>query len=130
MMAKPNKTQEAVVAARLEGDLADDDAWEDDLAEVDEGKPTLGAVISIRLNAGQAERLRAIASSRGLGYTTLVRNWVEERLLGETATLPFIRPQITMSGEALTSADEIQISGWGLVRHGDAEEQSTEQSVA
>ncbi|MBI5149165.1 MAG: hypothetical protein HZA28_00125, partial [Candidatus Omnitrophica bacterium] len=37
-------------------------------------------LISLRLDAGQIESLKGIASREGLGYLSLIRYWINERL--------------------------------------------------
>ncbi len=60
-------------------DLTD---FEDQLEEVPEqvfqGQP--GESVSIRLNTKELERLRRLASERGLEEAALIREWVLERL--------------------------------------------------
>lgn len=118
-MGKLSKKEEAELAARLDDDESDATAWEDDSPAAGDHKRTLGAVVSIRLSPAHAEQLRAIASGRGVGYTTLVRAWVEERLLNDAVTAPNIvqKLQVTASGEA--RVDQVQMSGWGSVSHQD-----------
>jgi predicted DNA binding CopG/RHH family protein len=41
-------------------------------------------LISIRLDQQTIDRLKALASEQGLGYQTLLRTWVIERLASET----------------------------------------------
>jgi predicted DNA-binding ribbon-helix-helix protein len=62
----------------------------------------LGTQVTIRLEPEMADRLREIASRRRCGYTTLLRGWVEERLLVE-AGLPVRSPlNIQVAGVAST----------------------------
>jgi predicted DNA binding CopG/RHH family protein len=41
--------------------------------------------ISLRLEQATIEQLKTVAKSKGIGYQTLVRMWVIERLQAETA---------------------------------------------
>lgn len=68
--------------ARLESEAHDPDAWENDdvPAERERG---LATTITVRLDAHTATRLRERASAEGVGYTTLLRKWVQERLAAE-----------------------------------------------
>ena len=43
-------------------------------------------LISLRLDTPQIESLKKIASSRGLGYLSLIRSWIAERLSKEHRT--------------------------------------------
>lgn len=67
------------LAAQLERDTNDPTAWEND---DDESVPErgLGATITVRLDADTARGLRERAAAAGVGYTTLLRTWVQERL--------------------------------------------------
>lgn len=40
-------------------------------------------LISLRLEAGQIESLKQVAQKKGIGYLTLIRLWVSERLSAE-----------------------------------------------
>ena len=42
--------------------------------------------ISLRLDADAIEELKAVAQHKGIGYQTLIRIWVMERLAQERAT--------------------------------------------
>lgn len=69
------------LAAQLEQDTNDPTAWEDD-DDDDESVPErgLGTTITVRLDADTARGLRERAAAAGVGYTTLLRTWVQERL--------------------------------------------------
>lgn len=76
-----SKREEQELMASIEADLGDPDAWEDDPAPArTRARRTLGAQITIRLEPKFAERLRAVAEARGVGYTTLVRELLEQQL--------------------------------------------------
>lgn len=45
--------------------------------------PQMGRVVSIRFPPDVAEQLSRIASRKGLGFSTMVRMWVMERLENE-----------------------------------------------
>lgn len=76
-----SRREEDELIARIDADTADPDAWEDDPAPARTGgRRTLGAQITIRLEPKFAKRLRAIAEARGVGYTTLARELLEDQL--------------------------------------------------
>ncbi len=60
-----------------------DDTEPVDVAFVD-ARPTK-KLITLRLDPGVIERLKEIAQRKGLGYQTLMRMWVMERLTQEAA---------------------------------------------
>lgn len=43
-------------------------------------------VLTLRLDTPTLDELKAVASSKGLGMSTLVRMWVKERLAGTVTT--------------------------------------------
>lgn len=45
-----------------------------------DASPRKGAVVSIRFDDETTCRLRQLATQKGIGYTTLVRMWILERL--------------------------------------------------
>jgi hypothetical protein len=72
--------------AEVSEDASDDSAWEDDPSPpAVEHQPRLGAQVTIRLEPELAQKLRRLAEQRGVRYTTLVRQWLEERLREEAA---------------------------------------------
>jgi predicted transcriptional regulator len=74
------RNQSAVAKpARIETDALNPELWEE-VGGPDTSPRTLGASITIRLDPELAERLRAIARRRGLGYTSLARQMLEERI--------------------------------------------------
>ncbi len=78
-----SKREEQELITRIEADKDDPDAWESDPPTTRGGRRTLGAQITIRLEPKFAERLRALAELRGVGYTTLARQLLEEQLSDE-----------------------------------------------
>lgn len=48
-------------------------------------------LISLRLDVPQIESLKQIATHKGLGYLSLIRYWINERLSRERKTLPLHR---------------------------------------
>lgn len=79
-----DKEAEQSAVERLEA-LMDDyeqdpDAFEEDPEPVDEASQRLGAVVSVRFGAEDADRLRALGRQLGVPYTSLVRRFVQERL--------------------------------------------------
>jgi predicted DNA-binding ribbon-helix-helix protein len=62
----------------------------------------LGTQVTIRLEPEMADRLREIASRRRCGYTTLLRGFLEERLLREADLLVSKSPDIQVAGVAST----------------------------
>lgn len=74
-----NSTGEETHIAQIESDASDPDLWEE-IGGADVPPRTLGASITIRLDPTLAERLRAIARRLGIGYTSLARQMLEERI--------------------------------------------------
>ena len=74
-----NRTEEETHIAQIEAEASDPDLWEE-IGGADVPPRTLGASITIRLRPDLAERLRAIARRRGIGYTSLARQMLEERI--------------------------------------------------
>jgi hypothetical protein len=103
-MGRVSRSEEAKLAAQFEQDADDDELWEEVPAPTETSRKTLGAQVTVRLDARSAEQLRQIARQRGVGYTSLVRSWVEERLDTETAEASVVRvskPQITVAGASI-----------------------------
>jgi hypothetical protein len=71
----------------------------------------LGTQVTIRLEPGMADRLREVARRRDCGYTSMIREWVEERLLAETSPTVPHPPEIQVAGHGGT--DPIQVTGAG-----------------
>lgn len=74
------------VEAEVEADLQNLDMWEP-LPEEETRRGPLGTQVSIRLDAEDAVRLRRVADARGVGYTSLLREWIRERLYAEERLL-------------------------------------------
>ena len=73
--------EEEALADQLEADLDDPEAWEaEEASPPREGPVRLGAVVSVRFNAEDTERLRRAAGELGEPYTALIRRLVRERL--------------------------------------------------
>jgi hypothetical protein len=62
-----------------------------------------------------AEQLRRIARDRNVGYTSLLRVWIEERLSSEMARIQREEPQIGYAGESV-ERDAKHASGEGEVK--------------
>ncbi len=113
-MSRISKREEAELAAEFEQDAANEELWEELPAPTrTRGRKTLGTQVTIRLDHRSAEQLREIAQHRGMGYTSLLRTWVEERLQSEISALRLSKPQITVAGES--GAAKVQFSGPGGV---------------
>lgn len=114
-MSRISKREEAELAAEFEQDADNEELWEEVPAPArSRGRKTLGTQVTIRLDHRSAEQLREIAQHRGVGYTSLLRSWVEERLNSEIATIRLSRPQITLAGES-AGWNRFQLSGPGGV---------------
>ena len=83
-MTSPNSTTTGVpredLVARIEADWSDASAWDDDPAPKGHQTPRLGASITLRLPPELAEEIRSIADLRGVAYTAMLREWLEERV--------------------------------------------------
>jgi hypothetical protein len=71
----------------------------------------LGTQVTIRLEPDAAERLREVASCTRLGYTTMLRQWVQQRLLRETCPAAPPAPVIQTAGVA--GWPQVQMTGAG-----------------
>ncbi len=71
----------------MERDFDDPTAWVADPPPVGSSRPALGAQITVRLDEHLAARLRDVAQGRRVGYTALIRQWIEERLRWEDAAV-------------------------------------------
>jgi hypothetical protein len=112
-MSRVPEDEEARLAAEFERDAKNDELWE----EVPDPTPdrrrrTLGTQVTIRLDGRSAEQLREIARERGVGYTSLLRTWIEERLSFEASSVRISRPQITKGGFNVTW-EPLVLSGAG-----------------
>ena len=85
------RDEEDRLRAQARKDANDPAAWE----EVPQAESTtrrrggLGAQVTLRLSPEYAERLRRIAGVRGLGYTSLLREWVEQRIRREEVSVRY-----------------------------------------
>ncbi len=110
-MSRISKDEEAKLAAEFEREAENEQLWDEVPAPSQAGhRKTLGTQVTIRLDEESAERLRQIARHRGMGYTSLLRRWVEERLNAEISTVRTSRPQITLAGHSGAS-NAFQLSG-------------------
>lgn len=80
------KSSEKRISAELESDLGDDSAW-DRLTEAPTRRGPLATQVSVRLEPDDARRLRRVAHALGLGYTSLLRQWIQQRLRAEEGLL-------------------------------------------
>lgn len=71
----------------------------------------LGTQVTIRLEPEMADRLREVAQRTGGRYTRMLRQWIEERLMRETAISVPRPPDIQVAGYGGT--DPMQVSGPG-----------------
>jgi hypothetical protein len=114
-MGRVSRDEEAKLAAQFEMEANDDEQWEEGPPPVRRGRRTLGTQITIRLDDTAAEQLRTIARDRGIGYTSLLRHWIEERLSSEIYVVPAEEYRITYAGESL-GKNAVQWSGPGEVK--------------
>ena len=120
-MSRVPRDEEARLAVQLEQDAEDDEVWEEIPSPIsDVPRRTLGTQVTIRLDGKSAERLREIARQRGVGYTSLLRTWIEERLNLEGESVRISRPQITKDGFSMTLGPPVQLSGAGRMVDTDA----------
>jgi predicted DNA binding CopG/RHH family protein len=71
-------------------DTHDSTDFFEDTKEVDvhfSGPRPRKTLISLRLDQETIDRLKELASEQGLGYQTLIRTWVTERLMAETQSM-------------------------------------------
>jgi predicted transcriptional regulator len=102
-MGRISREEEARLAAEFEQEADDDEQWEDVPAPVQRGRGTLGTQVTIRLDPAMAEQLRHVARDRDVGYTSLLRSWIEERLSREMALIQPEQLQIAYAGESVES---------------------------
>jgi predicted DNA binding CopG/RHH family protein len=114
-MSRISRDEEARLAAEFELEADRDEQWEAVPAPVQRGRRTLGTQITIRLDDTAAEQLRQIARDRGIGYTSLLRRWIEERLSSESNVIPAEKYRITYAGAGL-GRNAVQSSGEGEVK--------------
>lgn len=86
------------LANEIAEDLENKDAW----TKMEAGQPrTLGTQVSIRLDSEDAKKLRQVAHAKAVGYTSLLREWIQERLRAEFETLS----TFTYETDGFTSAN-------------------------
>jgi len=102
-----DKMKEDKLAADLEAEVSDDSAWEETAPSTGKRRDGLATQISVRLDPEQAARLRRIAADLGLGYTSLLRQWVDERLKAEDGML-LAKTRVQPAGTTL--ADNAQLT--------------------
>lgn len=58
------------------------DYWDqmEDVTEQVSFKRSAGKTVSVRIAQEELKQLKRLAAKRGLGYTTLIRSWIEEKL--------------------------------------------------
>jgi len=110
-----SREQEARLAAEFEDTVDDDGPWEEVPAPVERGRGALGTQVTIRLDPATAEQLRRVARDRNIGYTSLLRTWIEERLGSEMALIERQRPQIVVAGGSVERG-AVHVSGEGEVK--------------
>lgn len=116
-MSRSSREEEAELATEFEREAENEELWEEAPAPASQRR-TLGTQVTIRLDEKSAEQLREIARHQGVGYTSLVRSWVEDRLKAEVPTVHANRPQITGGGTSGTwnlFKRSFQLSGSGRV---------------
>ncbi len=95
--------------AEYERALEDPSAWEDDPPPDSRPKHKLATQVTVRLTPHLAEQIREIASSAGIGYTSLVRQWIEERASEEsTRSVARNRVQYTVVSTVLSPPAEFR----------------------
>jgi hypothetical protein len=114
-MSRISREEEARLAAEFDQEADNDERWEDVPAPVQPGRSTLGTQVTIRLDPAIAEQLRRVARDRNVGYTSLLRAWIEERLGSEMARIQREEPQIGYAGESI-EWNAVHWSGEGEVK--------------
>jgi hypothetical protein len=114
-MSRIPRDEESRLAAEFEREADRDEQWEEVPAPLQQGRRTLGTQVTIRLDDAAAEQLRLIARDRGIGYTSLLRSWIEERLSSESDSIPAEKYRITYAGASL-GRNAVQSSGEGEVK--------------
>jgi predicted transcriptional regulator len=114
-MAQISREEEARLAAEFEQEADDDEQWEEAPAPVQRSRGTLGTQVTIRLDPATAEKLREVASDRSVGYTSLLRGWIEERLNAEIDRILADQIQMTPAGESVET-NAVHGSGEGEVK--------------
>jgi hypothetical protein len=111
-----SKEEEARLAAEFEEQADDDGQWEEAPTPVQRGRRTLGTQVTIRLDGAAADQLRQLARDRGVGYTSLLRTWIEERLSNEIALIRREQFQMAYAGESVKQ-NAVHWSGEGEVKY-------------
>lgn len=88
------------LAKEFEEDAQDPGNWEVDEAGVSTDRKNLQTQVTVRLSVELAEELRAVAEERGVGYTTLIREWLEDRLSQRERRTGPLRPDVQQAGYA------------------------------
>jgi predicted DNA binding CopG/RHH family protein len=102
-----NRSDHERLVAEISEDASDDSAWEDDPSPATpQHQPRLGAQVTIRLEPELAKELRRIAERRGVRYTALVRQWLEERLREEGA-MSLSAPHIEIAVAGFTDSNAV-----------------------
>lgn len=101
-----NTRHEERLAAEIDRDLGSPDAWEK-LGPAAHTRNPLATQVSLRLDPEDARRLRRIAHAKRLGYTSLVRQWVQERLRAEEMVLSTFTYAV---GHTASSPSNVQVT--------------------
>lgn len=104
-----DKKKQEQLAEEFERDAQDADVWASDPAPSANARATLGTQVTIRLDGRDANRLRQIAATRRVGYTSLLRDWIQDRLRAEDTEAELILPGISQNG--FTVAERHWVSG-------------------
>jgi hypothetical protein len=108
------KKEHVALEEEFERDHNDEQAWTADPPE-SRRRSTLGTQLTVRLDNAQARLLRRIAEQYRIGYTSLVRQWLEERLERESASAELVRPSVSQNGYTAIR-ENIDASSSGSVR--------------
>jgi hypothetical protein len=114
-MSRISQEEEVRLAAEFEQEADNDEQWEEVPAPVQRGRGTLGTQVTIRLDPATAEQLRQVARDRGVNYTSLLRDWIEERLSTEMALIRPEQVQHAYAGESIET-NAVHWSGEGEVK--------------
>lgn len=107
-----SKSEQRTAAAWFKDAGSRPDDWESVPRPKDPPRPgrKLGAQITIRLEPEVAERLREMADERGVGYTSLARELLEDAVVSAAPA------EILVASTLLVLA---RGGGWALVREGE-----------
>ena len=100
------------LAAEFEAEMDNPDLWEEVPAPSPYKRRRLGAQVTIRLDADDAERLRQLASRYDCNYTSMIRVWIAERLRTETAK-PATPPPLDLQPAGQGGWPPTQVTGTG-----------------